>query len=195
MIAFFGPWMGCGTAWNQHTRKFQSWSGAAPALSMTRKLHSTEIWSNSYLKRWFNSVLMGYFGLDGILIGFYSVYPLVMTVTVCDWSHGYRDRGFTHSMVDLSRSLCKRLPDGKSHQIPLNHHFPMVFLWFFDHPNVESRMAQDLHFRCEAPCIHCRWPNTAGCLATLRGTGESAFHVGITASVQHAAMFAMVYGT
>ena len=22
------------------------------------------------------------------------------------------------------------LPDGNSHQIPLNHHFPMVFLWF-----------------------------------------------------------------
>ena len=24
---------------------------------------------------------------------------------------------------------CNKLPEGKSHQIPLNHHFPMVFLW------------------------------------------------------------------
>ena len=26
--------------------------------------------------------------------------------------------------------LCKCLPEGKSHQIPFNHHFLMVFLWF-----------------------------------------------------------------
>ena len=25
---------------------------------------------------------------------------------------------------------CESLPEGKSHWIPLNHHFPMVFLWF-----------------------------------------------------------------
>ena len=26
--------------------------------------------------------------------------------------------------------LCKKLPEGKSHKIPFNHHFPMVFLGF-----------------------------------------------------------------
>ena len=40
-------------------------------------------------------------------------------------------------MVDLSSSSCKRLPEGRSHNIPLDHHFPvvsygfpMVFLWY-----------------------------------------------------------------
>ena len=34
---------------------------------------------------------------------------------------------------------CLMKPDGKSHKIPLNHHFPMVFLWSsygFQHPMV-----------------------------------------------------------
>ena len=31
-------------------------------------------------------------------------------------------------------------PDGKSHKIPFNHHFPMVFLWFF---NQKHRWASD----------------------------------------------------
>jgi len=30
-------------------------------------------------------------------------------------------------MVDLSSSLCKRLPEGKT---PFSYGFPMVFLWF-----------------------------------------------------------------
>ena len=40
-------------------------------------------------------------------------------------------------IVDFPRAncdfpwLCKRLPEGKSHKIPLNHHFPMVLLCFF----------------------------------------------------------------
>ena len=32
-----------------------------------------------------------------------------------------------NSMVDLSSSLCKRLPEGKS---SFSYGFPMVFLWF-----------------------------------------------------------------
>ena len=36
-----------------------------------------------------------------------------------------------NSMVDLSM-LCKLLPGGKTHKIPVNHRFPMEFQWFSD---------------------------------------------------------------
>ena len=35
-----------------------------------------------------------------------------------------------NSMVDLSTANCYKLREGNSHQIPWNHHFPMVFLCF-----------------------------------------------------------------
>ena len=36
----------------------------------------------------------------------------------------------SHWKLWFSSPLCKRLPEVTSHKIPLNHHFPMVFLWF-----------------------------------------------------------------
>ena len=42
----------------------------------------------------------------------------------------YPEFSHFHSMVDLDKSLCRGLPEGKSHQIPWNHHFPVVFPWF-----------------------------------------------------------------
>ena len=43
---------------------------------------------------------------------------------------------------------CVDLPEGKSHQIPLNHHFPMVFLYSFPEGRrqrpVTNRWKQDL---------------------------------------------------
>ena len=32
--------------------------------------------------------------------------------------------------------FCVSLPEGKSHKIPVHHHFPMVFLWFSHFPMV-----------------------------------------------------------
>ena len=45
------------------------------------------------------------------------------------------DCEFSHWKLVFSSPLCKRLPEVTSHKIPLNHHFPMVFLWFsYDFP-------------------------------------------------------------
>ena len=55
-----------------------------------------------------------------------------ITLTVCELEHGpARNSGFTHenSMVDLSSSLCKRLPGGKFrdgfHDAALAHSIPI----------------------------------------------------------------------
>ena len=41
-----------------------------------------------------------------------------------------------------------KLPEGKSHTIPLNQHFPVVFLWFWDAPPLHR--ASDL---CTGPGV------------------------------------------
>ena len=85
--------------------------------------------------------------------------------------NGHRNSWYTHKkwwfsivMQQITRRY-QSLPEGKSFQIPLNHHFPMVFLWFsyggwsqhrkriwMDHCPVTRSHLQDLHvipLRCE----------------------------------------------
>ena len=53
--------------------------------------------------------------------------------------------GFTHWKWWFPNSYVG-LPEGKSHQIPLNYHFPMVFLWIsYDFPMVFLRFSYGLH--------------------------------------------------
>ena len=42
----------------------------------------------------------------------------------------------------------KRLPEGKSHKIPLNHHFPMFFIWF---SSVHSPLVPRIPHRSQVP--------------------------------------------
>ena len=41
-----------------------------------------------------------------------------------------RNSGFSHSKWWIFPQLCQSFPEGKSHKIPWNHHFPVVFPWF-----------------------------------------------------------------
>ena len=61
-----------------------------------------------------------------------SIYSLVIEHSDGKWSiyrwFTYSNREFSWSWVFIA---ILTLPEGKSHKILLNHHFPMVFLWFF----------------------------------------------------------------
>ena len=59
----------------------------------------------------------------------FSLYPLVILYSYFKWHLQWIYPLKMDEHGDFP-SLCKRLPEGKSHQIPLKHHFPMVFLVF-----------------------------------------------------------------
>ena len=77
--------------------------------------------------------------------------------STCSWmgypllsSHHYGKSPYIMSFPPwkwwFSSSLCHKFPEGKSHQLPLNHHFPMVVLCF------SYGLPEDIsHFQCEIP--------------------------------------------
>ena len=51
----------------------------------------------------------------------------------------------THCSNGHVQQLCNKFPQGKSHQIPLNHHFPMVFLQLSHFPMDFSMVSIHFH--------------------------------------------------
>ena len=96
-------------------------------------------------------------------------YPLVMT-NIANWKITIEIVDFpSYNMVDLSSSLCSKLPEGKSHQFPFNHHFPsfsygfplvflwfsIIFLWFHQH-----QPPPPIDVSSTAPCKHSPRPRS-----------------------------------